>query len=376
MKKMMTLVLLVGAALAAWYVLRQQNDQHAAVKPQIAAAREPNILRYPADAPQLSYIRIGTVEASQVPALEPLQGHVTYDEDATSRITAPIAGRVTRINVQVGDHVKAGQALLTLDAPDYAQASADFRRAEADMHLKQSAFERARTLFDGGVLAGKDFESAKGDLQQAGIEIDRSRARLRNLGPDSSSDGFVLRTRVAGVVMDRQANPGSEVRPDAAGTLFVVSDPSRLWINVEAAEKDLDKIHAGQHLRVESDAYPGQSFDAEALLVGKVIDPATRRVVVRCRVDNREEKLKPEMYVRVTPLGGETASPHVPNSALVTEGLQSFLFVEKAPGVLEKRRVTLGYRGHEESYIASGLSAGERIVLSGALLLNAEMSGN
>lgn len=375
MKKPIIFILIIGTLVAAWYGLHPQNDKLDAAKPQAAKAKEPNILRYPADAPQLSYLRIAAVESSQIPSLEPLQGHITYDEDATSRITAPIAGRVVQINAQVGDRVKAGQPLLTLDAPDFAQASADVRKAEADVHLKQSAFERAKTLFDGGVLAGKDFEAAKADIQQAKIELERAHARLRNLG-SNADNGFVLRTRIGGIVMDRQVNPGSEVRPDAAGALFVVSDPTRLWVNVEVPEKDLGKIHAGQHLRVESDAYPGESFDAEVLLIGKVLDPSTRRVVVRCRVENHAEKLKPEMYIRATPLGGEGMLPHVPNDALLTEGVQNFLFVEKNPGVLEKRRVTLSYRGHEESYVASGLSAGERVVLSGALLLNTELSGN
>lgn len=376
MKKLIPLILLASVLLIAWYGLQRRDEAPAsATKPSLAAPKEPNILRYPADAPQLSYLRIAPVEVGQVPAVEPLQGHVTYDEDVTSRITAPVAGRVTRIYAQVGDRVKTDQALLMLDAPDFAQASADARHAEADVHLKQSAFERAKTLFDGGVLAGKDFEAAKGDMQQADIEFDRARARLKNLGP-GSADGFILRTRVGGIIMDRQVNPGSEVRPDGTATLFVVSDPTQLWVNVEVPEKDLGKIHAGQRLRVEADAYPSQSFDAVALLIGKVIDPATRRVVVRCQVENREEKLKPEMYVRATPLGGETVLPHVPNDALLTEGIQSFLFVEKSTGVLEKRRVTLGYHGHEESYIVSGLNADERIVVSGALLLNAELSGN
>ena len=375
MKKLIILALLIFTSLAAWSAFQARHEQHATSNPQAAVNHEPNVLRYSADAPQLSFLQIGSVQAGQVPVLEPLQGHVTYDEDATSRITAPIAGRVTHIHVQVGDHVRVGQAMLALDAPDFAQARADFRHAVADAHLKRAAFDRAKTLFDHGVLAGKDFESAQADLQQAEIEVERSRSRLKNLGPDSD-DGFILRTRVAGVVMDRQANPGSEVRPDAPAPLFIVSDPLRLWVNVEVAEQNLDKIRVGQHLRIESDAYPDQSFDAEVLLIGKLLDPATRRVVVRCRVDNRSESLKPEMYVRATPLGGGDIAPRVPNSALVTEGVQNFLFVEKSPGVLEKRHVSLSYRGHEESYIASGLNAGERIVMSGALLLNAEMAGN
>ncbi len=375
MKKLIAAAVVAALAGAAWHEFKTPDASHAAGRPQAVTPREHNVLRFPADAPQLAYLRIVPASAGQVPALEPLQGHVAYDEDATSRITTPIAGRVTKISAQPGDSVKAGQALLTLDSPDFAQAGADVRKAESDAHLKQAAFERAKTLLDGGVLARKDLESAETDFQQASIELDRARARLKNLGPAGGS-GFVLTTRVSGVVTERQVNPGSEVRPDNPAPLFVVSNPQRLWINVEVPERNLGKIREGQHLRVESDAYPDTSFDAEVLMTGKVLDPATRRVIVRCRVDNREEKLKPEMYVHATPLGSEAILPHVPNDALVVEGLQSFLFVERAPGVIEKRRVTLGYRGHEESYVADGLKAGERVVASGALLLNAEFSGS
>lgn len=375
MKKLIPLTVLLSAALVG-YGLHSANESHGATQQQPAAPRQPNILSFPANAPQLAYLHIAPVAIGQLPAIEPLQGRITYDEDATSRITAPIAGRVTKIWAQLGEHVKAGQPLLNLDAPEFAQASADVRHAEADLHLKQAAFSRAKTLMDGGVLAAKDYEASSGDLQQASIELDRAHARLRNLGT-AGGDGFTLCTRVSGVVTERRVNPGSEVQPtDTSNALFVVTDLAKLWVGIELPEKDLGKVQVGQHLQVESDAYPGEVFDAVASLIGSVVDPSTRRVVVRAQVDNHEGKLKPEMYVRATPLGSDIKLPHVPNDALVTEGVNSFLFVEKSPGVLEKRRITLAYRGHEESYVDSGLTAGDRVVVSGALLLNAELTGN
>lgn len=375
MKKLILLTALLSAALIG-YGLHSPSESHVAIPQQAVALSQPNVLSFPPNAPQLAYLRISPVEIGQLPSIEPLQGRITYDEDATSRITAPIAGRVTKILANLGDHVKAGQALLNLDAPEFAQASADVRHAEADLGLKQAAFSRAKTLLDGGVLALKDYESSNSDLQQASIELDRARARLGNLGI-SGGDGFTLRTRVSGVVTERHVNPGSEVQPtDTNNALFVVTDLAKLWVSIELPEKDLGKVQAGQHLQVESDAYPGEVFDAVASLIGSVVDPGTRRVVVRAQIDNREGKLKPEMYVRATPIGSETKLPHVPNNALITEGVNSFLFVEKSPGILEKRRITLVYRGHEQSYVDSGLSAGDRVVVSGALLLNAELTGN
>ncbi len=372
MKKVMMITVVAALAVAGWYGF--SGETKVATKPKVSSVREPNILRFAPDAPQLTYLNIQPVEMGQVPLLEALQGRVGYNEDMTSRITAPINGRVIKIQAELGDRVNIGQPLLTLDAPDYAQASADAHHAQADLQLKKQAFERSKLLFDGGVLPRKELEAASADLEQSRIEVERTRARLNNLGP-GSSDGFVLRSRVSGIVTERQVNPGSEVRPDSPNPLFVVSDPGHLWVNLDVPEKDIGKVHPGQSVRVESDAYPGETFDARVALIGKVLDPLSRRVTVRCDVTNKDEKLKPEMFVRATPTGGEASLPHVPNGALVTEGVQSFLFVEKARGVLEKRQVTLAYRGHEESYVAAGLKVGERVAVSGALLLNAELSG-
>ena len=124
------------------------------------------------------------------------------------------------------------------------------------------------------------------------------------------------------------------------------------------------------------DAYPGERFPAKILAIGDVVDPATRRVVVRCQLSNDKRLLKPEMYARITPSAEGAPLPRVPNPALVTEGLHTYLFVETGPGVLEKRRVVLAFRGQEASYVKEGLAVAERVVTAGALLLNAELAGN
>ncbi len=334
------------------------------------------ILRYPAGAPQLAYLRVEKAEAWPVPALEPLNGRIAYDDNVTARVSSPIAGRVVKIGAQAGDHVAAGQPLLWLDSPDYAQAMADLRKADADLRLKRLAFGRAKVLFDGEVLARKDFEAAENDVHQSAAEADRARARFRNLDPgEAGRQEFALRAPLDGIVTERQANPGSEVRPDAPAPLFVITDPARLWVIVDLPEKDLSKVRTGQAVAIEVDAWPGERFSARILAIGDVVDSASRRVVVRCELSNAKRLLKPEMYARVTPGAEGAPLPRVLNSALVTDGLHTFLFVETAPGTLEKRRVVLAYRGHEASYVKEGLAPGERVVTAGALLLNAELEG-
>lgn len=175
--------------------------------------------------------------------------------------------------------------------------------------------------------------------------------------------------------MDRQVNPGMEVRPDAATPLFTVTDPRHLWVVVDLPERDLAKVGVGQAISLEVDAYPGETFSGKVLSIGALLDPASRRVAVRCSVDSKAGRLKPEMYARVSPLadGGRT-EVRIPNSALVTEGLYSYVFVETAPGQLQKRRVVLGNQSRDYAVVREGIKAGERIVTTGAILLNAEIA--
>lgn len=344
-------------------------------KPQASVTKETNLIRYESNAPQLTYLKITAVEKAPVPAIEALQGYITYNEDLTTRITSPVAGRVIQITAKVGDKVKPNQPLASIDSPDFGQANADVMKAQSDLKLKQQSFERTKTLYEGEVIAKKEFEASEADLKQAEAEYQRALGRIKNYGL-SKQNNFILSSKVAGIVTERQINPGSEVKPDNTAPLFIVSDPKKLWVNIEVPEKDLNKISLGQHLNIEASAYPHEAFKAKVVLIAKVLDPDTRRVVVRCDIDNADEKLKPQMYIYATPLDGEESFPFVTNDAIITEGVKNFIFVERSPGVIEKRSIKIVHQGHVNSYISEGIQEGERVVTTGALLLNSEFTSN
>lgn len=363
------------ALVAAGYLWQHRppaGAADAAPPPAVAPAEGGRTLRFAAGAPQLSYLRIEPVEEQPAPLIEPLNGRIAYDDNATARVFAPVAARILELPVQAGDRVAAGAALAILDIPDYA----DLQKADADLRLRQAALERSRLLFDNDAIARKDLEAAENDFAAASAESARAHARLRNLRPVPGQSGFALRSPLAGVVTERQANPGMEVRPDQDRPLFVVSDPVSLWVIADLPEKDLARVRVGQSVGIEVDAYPQRRFPGRVLAIGDVVDAQSRRVPVRCAVANPERLLKPEMFARVTPETEGVRLPRLPNTAIVTEGANDFVFVEKEPGLIEKRQVQLAFRGHEASFVSSGLATGERVVTTGALLLNAEVSGN
>jgi cobalt-zinc-cadmium efflux system membrane fusion protein len=325
--------------------------------------------------PQLTSLKVEAVNEIPVPVTEPLNGKIVFDENRTARIFSPVAGRAVTIKAQVGDTVKAGQTLLVMDSPDVGGAVADVRKAQADMQLKQQALERSRMLVDHGVLAKKEVEVAQADWATSRAESERASARLKNLGVSTAAnDNYALRSPIAGMVVDRKINPGSEVRPDNTDPLFIVTDPNYLWATIDLPERELSRISQGQKLSVQVDAYPDEVFNGEVKTIGVMMDPATRRIPVRCVVESRG-RLKPEMYARITPLD---ASQHrvirLPNSALITEGLYSYVFVEERPLHFKKRKVTLDLQRREYATVKEGLKPGERVVVGGAILLNSDLS--
>ena len=310
-----------------------------------------------------------------------LTGRLGWDEDRTSRVYAPYAGRIDKLLASVGQTVKRGAALALMSSADVGQAQADLHKAEADQALGRSQVARARDLVEGGVIARKDLEQAETDLARATAEASRARARLAQYGvvgaaPGAINQSFTLAAPVAGVVVERNSNPGAEVRTDVQGApLFVISDPSALWATIDVDEAQLALVQPGQALLLSTAAWPEREFAATVLTVGESVDPNSRphldraRVGVRARVPNSARQLKAEMFVKAS-VSQRGSLPLVPADAVFLRGSQQVLFVHKGPGKFERRVVLLRPAGPQFWSVLRGVSLGDEVVVGGGLFLN------
>lgn len=372
----LALMLVIGiGGVTAWHASHSKM-----VSPDNRPKPPANRLVLPEDAGQLAFLKLETAAMAALPGSEPMNARLSVAEDLTARLFPPLAGRVINLQAAIGDSVKAGAALATIDAPDFGQAIADAHKADADNALKRQALARAKILFDGEALARRDLEAAEADAHATGAEAERARLRLANLVPAGSHiDGqrLVLRAPLGGIVVDRQANPGTEVRPDAANPLFVISDLRRLWLNIDLPEKALAQARPGEAVNFTLDAYPDSDFSARIERIGAAVDPVTRRIPVRAVVDNADGRLKPEMFARATlnaPDAGRVV--RLPVSAILTGGLAAHVFVQVGPREFERRRVNIARQDAEFAYLTpdSPLKAGEVVVIRGALLLASELA--
>ena len=335
-------------------------------------------------APQKTSLSVETAEPRQV-SITHLTGRLTWDDDATVRIFSPVAGRVGAVLGSLGQPVAAGAPLAKIDSPDFGQARADARKAAGDLQLAERTLNRERELFEHGAAAKKDVEAAEDAQTSAASERDRAAARLALYGgKDGSADEqYLLRTPLAGVLVDKNINPGQEVRadqmlanaPQLFAPLFVVSDPAKLWVQIDVSELDLAFVQPGQSLRIYTRAWPDKVFEGVLENIGSSLDPNTRTVKVRGVVNNSENLLKAEMYVMVDVMQDTTnavqAGVEVSAQAIFMKNNDSYLFIEQSPGHYQRQKVIPGVEKDGKVPILEGVTAGQKVVTEGGLLLQA-----
>ena len=330
-------------------------------------------LRYVAGHPQLKLLPLTTAEPARALQIE-LPARLVWNEERTQRIYPSFAGRVTAIRADVGQRVSAGSPLAVLASPDFGQAQSDTSRAETDERLASRNLQRQRELFEAGIVARKELELAEAELERARAEANRARARTSLYGSSAGvNQELLLRASLAGNVVERNLNPGQELRPDQAGPgappLFVISDPSTLWVQIDVRDHEIALVRPGQKFSLRVPVLAGQSFEGVVVASADFIDPQTRTIKVRARVPNPQGLLKAEMLGTAGFERRFAGGVVIPASASLLQGAQHWVFVQTRPGEFERRRVEISYEGTRDVVISSGLAAGELVVSENALLL-------
>jgi cobalt-zinc-cadmium efflux system membrane fusion protein len=353
-------------------------SQEAPIKPP---APQPIVqgqqLRFPAGHPQLALLGTAQAKAAESITLE-LPARLVWNEERTQRIYPAFAGRVLTLNADIGQSVNAGQVLATLASPEFGAAQADTAKAMADAQVADRALARHQTLFEADVISRKELDLTEADALRARAELARAQARTRMYGSSANTvnQQLGLAATVKGVVVERNLSAGQEVRPDQGGpgnlALFVVSDPSVLWVQIDAREADTASLKPGTKITLTLPNFPGQTFDAKITATGDFIDSNTRSIKVRAVIDNSQRLLKAEMLGTARIERKLSAGVLVPASAVQLRGTEHWAYVQTEPGVFEPRRVKLGYEGLQEVLIVDGVQANELVVKDNSLLLARE----
>jgi len=360
------------AALAVALALVGCGRKAAADQSADTVVRQGSKIQVPATSPLRSALQVDSVALGDVQSEFSAAAAVEADPAHVARIVPPLAGRVVKLHVRFGDVVRPGQPLVTLDAPDFGAAVADYQRARSQFTQAQRTRDREADLRDKGVASVRDVEQAETDLAQAKSEVDRTTARLQALGidPNEALAGrtLVVRAPMAGVVDDVTAAEG-EYRNDASVPMMLIADLSTVWLTANVQEKDIHAVAKGQAVDAVFAAYPDQHIQGTVFSVGNLLDPDTRTVKVRVALPNPKLQFKPGMFATMRFHGRTAPAILVPTTAIVQLRDTTYVYAEVAPWTFEPRPVTLGLVKGDKTVIPSGLAPGDRVIVRGALLL-------
>ena len=313
-------------------------------------------------------------------------GKISFDDLKVSHVFSPVTGRVVRIEANLGDRVKRGAPLATIESPDVGTAFSDLAKANADLVAAEHDYNRQKELFEAHAGSQKDYEAAEDNFHKAKAEYERARRKaqlFRGGNADSVNQTYELRALIDGEIVGRNVNPGTEVQGQysqgSAVELFTVGELDTVWALADVFEQDLARVKVGAHVLVKVVTYPDQIFSGTVDWVSGTLDAQSRTAKVRCRIANPDHKLKPEMYATVSISVAERRALAIPRPALLRLGDATLVFVDrgKAPNGaerLERRPIAVDEsEGGDFLPVVRGLTAGEKIVTSGAILVSGMM---
>jgi cobalt-zinc-cadmium efflux system membrane fusion protein len=315
-------------------------------------------------------------------------GTVQPIDNRVSEVSPLARGRVVEVKAKVGDRVRADQTLAVFDnleAVDLGaqeqSARAEVARLNAQLIPATRQTERSRRLADIGAGSEKDYEFSKAEEQGIRASIQSQQAallgleqRLRRYGASDGGGSTVLKAPFSGVVTKATASPGDIVEPGRE--MFTVADLSKVWVQAEVYEKDLGRIRLGQDAAIRVGTYPDQTFAGRVTYISDVLDPQTRTAKVRCEVDNRDMRLKTDMFANIElPTKFSKRALAVPSTALQDVEGKNVVFVQHAPTQFEARQVEKGVTVGGQTEIISGLAPGEPVVTQGAFHLKSILAG-
>src|ERR1700722_20380106 len=357
--------------------------------------------RYVPSASEWASLSVAPVSERGFRAEHVTEGKIAVNEDSSTPIFSPYAGRVTKLLVKPSDVVERGQPLFIVEATDTVQALNDFitalsalNTARSKLNLAGIVEKRQDDLYAGKAVPLKDWQQAQADLNAAQNDmraaetaVEATHNRLRILGRSEEQISAFQQTRqisadtpiyspIGGTVVQRKVGPGQFISTGASDPVFVIGDLSSVWLTAFVRESEAADVKLGQEMDFAVLALPGRTFKARIDYVSAAIDPTTRRLMVRATIDNKDNLFKPEMFANVTIYtGGDHPSIGVPKQALIYEGEHVRLWVARDDKSIELREIQTGLTNGDLVEVRTNLRAGEKVVTKGSLFIDRAASG-
>ncbi len=369
--------LLICAALATAGCDKKASN---ATPPDAAkAARDPMLVELSAEMDKQFKVEPATI--ADISVTQKVAGRIEANERLTTRIGASVTGRVLHVLAEVGDRVKAGQALASLASPELTNAQLAYLRALSSTKLAERSVERAQALVAADVIGNAELQKREVELSVARAELRAAQDQLRLIGLtqgmiDRLRDTGAITSEVSitatrpGVVIERKVSQGQVAQP--GDPLFTVADLSNVWVIGGLPEQDANSVRLDQQVEVEVAALGVEKLKGRIVYVSDTVQPDTRTVPIRTEVQNPKGELKPQMLATLKLNGTFVRQLAVPAAAVVRENERDYVFVKQGERRYRLTEVQLDPAAGELRPVRKGIDEGTQIVVEGSFHLNSQ----
>jgi membrane fusion protein, heavy metal efflux system len=332
---------------------------------------------------QLSAVKVEPVGIRDFPIEKQAVGSINFNEDLEVQVFTPYAGRIIGLFASIGDDVKKGQTLFTIDSPDLLSAESTLIAAAGVLELTTRNLARLKDLYTTRAVSQRDLDQGISDQQTAEGNLRAGRDAVRIFGKtdaeidqiiaDRKADPtLVVRSPIDGRITARNAAPGLYVQPGSAPAPYTVADINTMWMLANVTEDDSPAFRVGQSVQVKINAFPGEVFDGTVTTLGSSVDPNTRRVLVRSEIKDPKHELRSGMFANfIITVGAPVRSPAIPLNGVVREGDGTqTAWVTADRRRFTRRTVEIGQQRDDYRQILKGVQAGELVATDGAIFLS------
>jgi cobalt-zinc-cadmium efflux system membrane fusion protein len=332
---------------------------------------------------QLLSVKVEPVAEREFPVEKEAVGSIDFNEDMAVQVFTPYQGRIIALFAEVGDDVKKGQTLFTIDSPDLLQAESTLIAAAGVLDLTTRNLARLRDLYTTRAVSQHDLEQGQSDQQTAEGNLRAARDAVRLFGKTDADIDHIISERSAdptlvvpspidGRITARNAAPGLFVQPGNPPPPYIVADINTMWMLANVPENDSPAFRIGQQVQVKLGAFPDRMFDGKITTIGATVDPNTRRVLVRSEIKDPQHELRSGMFANfVIDVGAPLHSPAVPLNGVVREGDGTMtVWITADRRRFTKRTVKIGEERDGYRQILEGLQPGELAATDGAIFLS------
>ncbi len=315
-------------------------------------------------------IEITSCKLEKVEEQIKLSGRVEVDESKMLKIFPLVGGQVNKVTVELGDYVKKGDVLAILRSAEAAEIEKDIVGDSSRFEIALKVMHSSEEMYKSGLLSEKDYIISKNDFYRAKAEYARSK-ELYEIYSLSKGSHYIIRAPLSGFVVGKDINEGMELRSDNQNSIFTISNLTDVWVIANVYESDIQKIKDNFPVDIQIVAYPDKIFQGKIEKIYNVIDPNTRVLKVRIRIENPDLLLKPGMFATVlVHHSTDNQMLAIPSKAIIFDSNKYYVMVYKNNCEIETREIEVNsVIGNKTAYLNRGLKEGEKIISKYQLLV-------